>query len=366
MTSFNFITDEEFRESLERDYTELNSCLSCEAWKAGHVLAGSIIEAVLIDSIISEKIKPREEALKLEFTTAIKCCLDNKIISSKTADLCSVIKDYRNLIHAGRVIRLKETVSKESAEVAKALISIVIEEIEKKKRESYGYTAEQIVAKLESDPAGSSIIPHLLKKSNPVELERLMFKIIPEHYISASGFFDSEPYIIPALIECFRTAFELSVDDVKRKVVGRFAKNIREESAEIIFSYVTAFVRATDIQYMIDDDKDLIKEYLIAQLKKEPDERGLTTLVGIGKYLTKRDAHILVDILVKIICQSDDKSLIRNAKKFYEDEAFNTSSEIDEIIIKRLNDWLKMYTERGDKEKAQLVEQFLSKFEIPF
>ena len=52
-TLFNFITTRDFRTSLENDYKELCSCLETGCWKAAHVLAGSIVEAVLIDYLVA-------------------------------------------------------------------------------------------------------------------------------------------------------------------------------------------------------------------------------------------------------------------------------------------------------------------------
>ncbi len=53
MLSFDFISGEDFRISLENDYKELNDAMQVEAWKAVHVLAGSIIEAVLVDYLFA-------------------------------------------------------------------------------------------------------------------------------------------------------------------------------------------------------------------------------------------------------------------------------------------------------------------------
>ena len=45
MEKFNFMNGEDFRNSLESDYYELNECIKVNAWKAMHVLAGSILGA---------------------------------------------------------------------------------------------------------------------------------------------------------------------------------------------------------------------------------------------------------------------------------------------------------------------------------
>lgn len=50
--TFDFITETEFRQGLQEDYAELLKCEGVSAWKAVHVLAGSIVEAVLVDYLV--------------------------------------------------------------------------------------------------------------------------------------------------------------------------------------------------------------------------------------------------------------------------------------------------------------------------
>jgi hypothetical protein len=64
--------------------------------------------------------------------------------------MCSVIKDYRNLIHPGRLLRLGESVNEEGATVALSLARMVAKDISKKKAEKYGLTAEQLANKIEA------------------------------------------------------------------------------------------------------------------------------------------------------------------------------------------------------------------------
>jgi tyrosine-protein phosphatase YwqE len=53
MATFDFIAHKGFRASLENDYREMEHCLNGEAWKSVQVLAGSMVEALLIDFIAS-------------------------------------------------------------------------------------------------------------------------------------------------------------------------------------------------------------------------------------------------------------------------------------------------------------------------
>ena len=53
MDTFDFMTDEQLRANLESDYQEMQATLSAGAWKATLVMAGSIIESVLVDYLVA-------------------------------------------------------------------------------------------------------------------------------------------------------------------------------------------------------------------------------------------------------------------------------------------------------------------------
>src|SRR5947207_15535878 len=122
MATFDFINGEDFRLSLESDYTELNSSMQSKAWKAVHVLAGSIIEAVLIDYLLTSEYqkKPSSAILKLSLADAISVCRQEGVISETTEHLSHVIRSYRNLIHPGRSVRLGEKANENGAKIAQA------------------------------------------------------------------------------------------------------------------------------------------------------------------------------------------------------------------------------------------------------
>jgi len=49
---FSFINNKNVRNIIERDYTWVNKCLAVEAWKPVIILAGGLIEALLLDSLL--------------------------------------------------------------------------------------------------------------------------------------------------------------------------------------------------------------------------------------------------------------------------------------------------------------------------
>jgi len=142
MPRFDFISGPEFAASLASDQKELQSCLECGAWKAAVVLAGSIVEAVLVDYLVSLDYdgKGKPDALEMSLYDVIKTCYEAKILSDKAKDLTSVIRQYRNLIHPGRAIRLRESVGQPEAQSAQALLEIIVAEVVKHREKTYGYT----------------------------------------------------------------------------------------------------------------------------------------------------------------------------------------------------------------------------------
>src|SRR5437868_915032 len=98
MAKFDFINGEDFRLSLESDYEELSSSMQARAWKAVHVLSGSIIEAILIDYLLAAGYQKRSsfDPLKMTLAQAISACRQENVLSEKTEHLSHVIRSYRN------------------------------------------------------------------------------------------------------------------------------------------------------------------------------------------------------------------------------------------------------------------------------
>jgi len=183
MVNFDFITDEGLRHSLESDLRELTMCHAAGAWKSVHVLAGSIVEATLIDYLVTAGKIDSSVANSKDLSQLIELCKTPAVLSLKATELSAIVRSYRNLIHPGRVLRLSESVDENGATIAKAVIEIVVDAVSSKKRQSYGYTAEQVIRKFRQDPSSLSIAEHLLRETHSAELKRLMLKVLPAAYL---------------------------------------------------------------------------------------------------------------------------------------------------------------------------------------
>jgi hypothetical protein len=189
---FDFISDEQFRASLTSDHIEMISCADAGSWKAVHVLAGSIIEALLIEYLLVSGIRPKDKDPSiLDLSGAIEACKADGVIQNSTASLCDVIRDYRNLIHAGRIIRLQKEVTPEGGQIAVHLVHLITKEVAHRRKLRYGQTGEQITKKIRTDEHCLALLPDLLSETKEQERTKLVMTLIPDAYKNEqAGFTD--------------------------------------------------------------------------------------------------------------------------------------------------------------------------------
>lgn len=323
--SFNFITHPDLRASLEADYQELTKCYEAGAWKATQVLAGSIIETLLTDALIADGVKTEKQGFDLNLGQAVSHAKKNSIISERTEKMCDLIREYRNLIHPGVVQRLGEQITMHTAGVAKSLVGVVRDDLEKSRKDKYGYTAEQIIQKLVSDPLADSVFPDLLEETNKYEKERLLFESIPETFMSMRKEWNAQLRVDPeaympmgfrVLMGFYRAVFDEAPDDIKRKATGRFAAIILEADFIKVYNHGCAFFRARDLKYATARDAARIKKHLIDRIISLGNSRTSSEspfrsdpyaiLDGIGPYLEEDEVEPFVEELLKKAAHLDD------------------------------------------------------------
>jgi hypothetical protein len=134
---FSFVVDTELREIIERDYEEVQKVKNANAPKAAIVLSGSIIEALLLEALLkdasatkaSAKAPGENDLTKWTLNNLIEVAQDLGKIKDDTTRLTGVVKDYRNLIHPGKEIRIKLKPKPEEAEIAFQVLKKVIRDL---------------------------------------------------------------------------------------------------------------------------------------------------------------------------------------------------------------------------------------------
>jgi hypothetical protein len=140
-----FVHDEDLRTALRRDISSSESALNSGQWKAATVLAGSVVEALLLWNIKRDGDAERRSALQTTITNLklagvpedwgldqyIKVTRELGEISQETADQARLAKDFRNLIHPGREVRKRMRCDRGTAHAAFAALNLVIADLER-------------------------------------------------------------------------------------------------------------------------------------------------------------------------------------------------------------------------------------------
>jgi hypothetical protein len=194
------------------------------------------------------------------------------------------------LIHPGRLLRLKESVTNQSATIARSLVEMTVADVEAKKKEEYGFTAQQIAKKIEQDPTSMSILPHLLAEMKAVEIQRLLTKVVPERYQFCLNFEEEDnSRLLLNLGRCFRLAFDAATDEVKTEVTNKFVSVIKEESESVVRLYETVFFRGSDLAHVQSSHRVIVKAHLLEQLNENPSADLITACRGLGSFLDRKE-----------------------------------------------------------------------------
>ena len=150
-TALAFIPDRDLRESIRQDISAAGQDLSNGEWKGATVLAGSATEALLLWAVQDEETKRGPGALRAAakqlvtskalpkvpasdpenwvLSELIEVALHLGRIKKRPADQARLAKDFRNLIHPGRVARLGERCDRGTAHAALAAVEFVARDL---------------------------------------------------------------------------------------------------------------------------------------------------------------------------------------------------------------------------------------------
>lgn len=134
----SFMFDVKLREIVGRDYSELQMAKRASASKTRLILSGGLIEALLLDALerneksalkanaaeADNKGKGKVKALDdWNLSSLIDVAAELSLISEGSAKLSNVIRDFRNLVHAGKERRGDYVIEEHEAQAAEAGLS---------------------------------------------------------------------------------------------------------------------------------------------------------------------------------------------------------------------------------------------------
>ncbi len=176
---FSFIGNEQYREILHNDYKEALRCLNNKSYKSVVVLSGSIIESILSDfrlqkddSVTAAKVQ------KMTLSHLLDYALENELIKERSSQLSNVIRNFRNLIHPGRLIRVKEKVDSNLAIAAFGVMNIILSDIKDSYDKLYKHDGQTVFRILTSDNHTLINIDLYMSEMNKGEKNELLKLII--------------------------------------------------------------------------------------------------------------------------------------------------------------------------------------------
>lgn len=143
----SFISDQALRDILRNDIGAINRALSDSEWKGATVLAGAILEALLLwalqqldPSKVSDAANtlhanhtlsqiPPTDLEQWNLTQYIEVSRKLDVISGETASQARLAKNFRNLIHPGRSQRLRQVCNRATALSAVAGVEHVLQDL---------------------------------------------------------------------------------------------------------------------------------------------------------------------------------------------------------------------------------------------
>lgn len=344
---FDFISDTKFRNILKRDFLELEKCLEIKANKAVLVLSGSIIEAILTEYFLNNlpNKMSKEQIMKQELYSLIDLAFEKKLITQKAKDLSTVIKSYRNLIHPGREIRENEQFDDDTAIVSFSLLKIITSEVKENYLKKYGYTAKDIVSKLETDYLSYSIFEQLVERINFSE-KTILLNDLTEYELNG----EREPFTyISNLKMLIQTLKSLLSKEIILEQLKKLLKKVQiGEQSQIVKLYN---LYHEDLQLLPQADREIIVTYMLTYLEHnlEQDEikrfTSKRTFSTIGNYIdSPRLKQQLKDFISTFFREYDYKDAWAGTE-FYE-QLMNScepmqKKDLEEYVENEISEYLK-------------------------
>ena len=345
--SFDFIGDEALRSSLQQDLNELQIAVQHGAHKAVVVLAGSIIEALLLDHLISTDHENRTggKPLTYNFPKLIEVCNAEGVIAENTVHLLQAVRDYRNLIHPGRSLRTKDKVHPATAAIASNVVTLISSEMAVRPNRQFGMTAEQVIAKVRHDPQIVLMPDHLLADVREPQLDKLLLKIAPTAIQE-----ETEDDTRRVLARLYRQCFVKAKPPVKQQAMTNLYDTIRVESGERVRTALSSMFSGWHLAHADGQQAKLILERILVETRPSGMTLPTSAYEHLLNTLTAEDAvafatrlydrlqawdeqkrNEVADILLPYAFNAVEPSKIEEAKQRFEETINALRSRVERL-----------------------------------
>jgi hypothetical protein len=356
MAAFEFIVPGDFRALLERDAEELVRCMKAGAWKSAHVMAASLIQATLVDYLASTGAGSEDDLCQLSLPRLLDLCRTQEVLTPRTVELAGFLRLPSDFLSPNSRIRIEAISDETGARIAQALLEIVINEVANRRRDTLHFSAEQVVVKIQSDSSVAPILDHLLRKLSRAELEKLLLESLPKaHFETAKSDDPRAAGTLKRFELCFRLAFDSAPAELKRTVAAKFLSILENESEYIIQSYQCSFFRASDLQFLEDEGRAIVKAHFLASLAKQVTLPLLNASAGMAEFLgTEEEKRAFFVPLVMSLVEPTDENLAAATLRRIGEELARLSGKNRRSIAGWIGR-LRRSLEQDDREHGALI-----------
>lgn len=365
---FDFVGDRNFQLILKRDFKEVQKCLEIGANKAAIILSGSILETILSDYFYENPPgeKTKSDILKLTLNELLELAVKIQLINPSENSLATVLKTYRNLIHPGKEVRSVEIVDQSTSKLAFSILELLLNKIERKYKEKFIHTAEEILDKLDEDWNFNSIYGIVITKLSGLEKNKLFDELIEiEIELKANyKYFENpdEPKTDP-LYPNIEWTKNLTLELIPLLSNDFLITKLKElqisvTKGECIESVARYNLLHEHLNLLNKDEQELMAIYMISTFKSIfEDSRDLVndkTYSTIGKYIHTDKGLIAIKGLISFCIVHFGSTNLSFELDALEQIINSLSPENKNIVLRHMNDIILSYKETLPKD----IEEF--------
>lgn len=301
------IRDPELRKLVRSDCDEFDTAYDKHLLKACLVLAGSITEGLLLNYLETIGYCPPKGLTTREMSlgSMLKACVDAGDLSTDAEKLCGVLKEYRDLVHPGRVLRERLKPDCSQRDVAKQAVERVASDMVHAAWRRSEWAAESIFQNALGSQMGgvpSECVVQLgINRLSEEQLDRLVVEVIPQQMHETSG--ESVDFAYETLLACrvcLEPAWPRVSHETRVAAAAALAKSIEWAAAlEEVGAGASDGLINDVLEYLEPAVRNLVLDETIANMASQLDRGVRPNIKGLARYLRSEDVKRFVTPLVR-------------------------------------------------------------------
>lgn len=346
------IRDQELRQLVESDWAEFEKVCDRHLLKAGLVLAGSITEALLMNhlEVIGYRTPKGRSPRTMSLGLMLEACVAKGDLSPDVEALCRVLKDYRDLVHPGRVLRERLKPNWGQLNVAKQAVERVVGDLQDAAFQRPEWAADvffnHALYCMTGGPSERTLQLQIRRLAEE-QRDRLIAEVVPQRILEASGPHASglAEEILQACRICLRSAWSYATAESRQRAASAVAAAVAQAAEFDMQEYCDALIGDL-LDYLSTAVRDEVIEEILSAMPSQL-RRGVTPAIeGLGQYLRPEQVETFVDPLARCAVRRPDdeklaglarwagRTLVAEAAAMSNDDRRRVVSVLDTLVEK--------------------------------